>query len=126
MSHAPFYDELVELMSELDIEVRLDTFEREQPNAGGYCLVKGKELVVLDAERSEGERSRVLIEVLEKLQQTKSNQAIEPKQLSPALLQKLIARGNAYWQPPSNCVTTSPSHAKSRPALRLVYDSSRD
>ena len=125
MSHSPFYDELIALMSELGIEVRLDTFFREQPNAGGYCLIKGKELIVLDAEKSEGERCRVLLEVVEKL---KRNSSIAAEQLSPGLLHKLIERGNAPWtqQARTSSKPETITTNAGRPALRLVYDSSRD
>lgn len=125
MPGPPFYDELISLMSKANIEVRIDAFEGSPNNAGGYCIIKGKELILLDGEKSKGEQCRVLLEVLEKLRR-QSN--FNPEALSAALLSKLQQRGNANWlrATDSSRRLRLPKATLTRPKLRLVYDSSRE
>ena len=125
MSGQPFYDELLQLMGKASIEVRIEAFESSPSNAGGYCVVRGKKLIVLDEEKSEGERSQVLLEILEGFEL--HAYGLDPTMLSVPLRHKLKQRGNCRWMNlPTQRVQGIPKERKVPSFLRLVYDSSRD
>jgi UDP-N-acetylmuramate dehydrogenase len=60
-------DELVRAATRLGVEVRIEPFEIPPAGGGGRCLFAGRELILLDARASIGERVRALASALAEL-----------------------------------------------------------
>lgn len=92
------YEELCRLLDEAGVEVRVEPFERPSDRSGGLCRVKGRHLVLLDAQASPAQRARALLESVERL--GLHALGLNGAALSPDLLRQLNRRGHMPWPHP--------------------------
>lgn len=95
MSQDAVYDELCALLRAAGVEVRVETFRRRSDRRGGLCTVKGRLVVLLDAQASRAERTRALLESVEQLDPDVLSR--RSAQLSPELRRHLNRRGQMPW-----------------------------
>jgi UDP-N-acetylmuramate dehydrogenase len=102
------------------VEIRTEPFQQPPESAGGLCRVHGRNLVILDARASRAERSRALLEVVERIGLT--SLGLSGSDLSPALLSALNRRGKMTWphkkQAPPLAKATG--EARKEPSPRLA------
>lgn len=95
MAEPAVYEELCRLLAQAEIEVRVEPFARPSDRRGGLCNVKGRHLVLLDAQASPAERTRALLEAVEKLGLPALG--LKGSELSPELRRQLSRRGRMPW-----------------------------
>jgi len=89
------FDELVGLLTERGIEVRVEHFKAPSQRGGGYCKIEGRRTVILDAQASPPQMAQALLEAVEEM--GLAELGISGQDLSPALLQRLTRRGRMPW-----------------------------
>jgi hypothetical protein len=89
------YDELCRLLRAAGVEVRVTPFQRPPDRSGGHCRIKGRHLVLLDAQASPGERARALLEAVEGI--GLDALGLSGSAFSPELLRRLNRRGQMPW-----------------------------
>jgi hypothetical protein len=95
VSERALFDELVLLLTERGIEVRVEGFTTPSQRGGGYCKVEGKRTVILDSRASPPQMTQALLEALEEM--GLDGIGLTGRDLSPELLQRLTRRGRMPW-----------------------------
>jgi len=109
----PLYDELVGLLTEHGIEVRVEHFAAPSQRGGGYCKIEGKQTVILDAGATPPQMAQALLEALETM--GLRDLGIRGQDLSPALLQRLTRRGRMPWPRLADAPAVRRAGTKPRP-----------
>lgn len=89
------FDELVGLLTDRGIEVRIEQFGTPSQRGGGYCKIEGKRTVILDAGASPPQMAQALLEAVEEM--GLAELGISGQELSPELLKRLTRRGQMPW-----------------------------
>lgn len=113
MPERALYDELVGLLTERGIEVRVEHFVTPSQRGGGYCKIEGKQTVILDAGATPPQMAQALLEALEAMGLT--NLGIRGQDLSPTLLQRLTRRGRMPWPRLADAPAVRRAGARPRP-----------
>lgn len=106
------FDELVGLLTQQGIEVRIEHFKAPSQRGGGYCKVEGKRTVILDAQASPPQMAQALLEALEEMGFVELG--LRGQDLSPELLQRLTRRGQMPWPR----LADAPPPKRARPRFR--------
>jgi len=107
------FDELMGLLAERGIEVRVERFVTPSQRGGGYCKIEGKRTVILDAEASPPQMAQALLEALEEM--GLGDLGLRGGDLSPALLQRLTRRGRMPWPRLADAPALRRAKVRSRP-----------
>lgn len=89
------FDELVGLLTDRGVEVRVEHFAAPSQRGGGYCKIEGKRTVILDAGASAPQMAQALLEAIEEM--GLAELGISGQDLSPELLRRLTRRGHMPW-----------------------------
>jgi len=118
MAKASLFNELCKLLRQAGLEIRVESFKSPPDTAGGFCRIRGKNLILLHSGASKPERAQALIEVVERMGLTELGK--NGTDLSPELLARLNRRGQMPWPHRSEAPSIAKTGNYSIPDLRIV------
>ncbi|GEM_PF-2180 len=119
MASRSLFDELSALLRSAGLEIRTESFKNPPDSAGGFCRIRGKNLVLLHSGASPAERASALIEVVEQV--GLDHLGAKGVDLSPELLARLNRRGQMSWPHKSDAPPIAKTDTTAPADLRLVH-----